>query len=464
MCFDFKRYQMRLRPREIHLLILSVDLFILNASFFLVRLFLDEGDPDCLRQLLVVLNAGYIIVSPIFVENLRDLKSDYSKMTRSLVRRFVYYFAFTALILLFSDRTVCPKHQYLTTVSLFFLLKFCVSSWLFFRYFFNTRLYLKPTIIIGDNKLGTQLQDYFLTNKYLGIKPIGLLADHSTSSPGGNVIGCVEDFQKIFDTRPFEDAFIVLPLSEVEAIKNLIAIAERNGVRTHLVPNFSGNHEIHFKVGHLGDIPLLQMRTFPLDTYANRFLKRAFDIVFSSVMILLLLPLGLLIAIAIKLTSRGPVFYHTHRLGVTGAPFTIYKFRSMRYQPLPADQCSSTVANDERVTWLGKFLTKFSLDELPQLLNVLTNDMSVVGPRPHRPNLNKTLQQKMGPYMMRHTIKPGITGWAQVNGWRGPTATKIQYWGRTLHDLWYIEHWNFWLDLYIVLLTLVGKKTRKNAF
>src|ERR1700744_5811292 len=226
---------MRLRPREIHLLILSVDLFILNASFFLVKLFLDEGDPDCLKQLLVILTVGSLILSPIFVENLRDLKSDYSKMTRSLVRRFVYYFAFTALILLFSDRSVCPKRQYLTTISLFFLLKFCISSWFFFRYFFNTYLYLKPTIIIGDNKLGAQLQDYFLANKYLGIKPIGLLAERSASLPNRNVIGSIDDFQEVFDRRPFEGAFIVLPLTQGEVIKTLIAVAERNGVRTRLV-------------------------------------------------------------------------------------------------------------------------------------------------------------------------------------------------------------------------------------
>lgn len=455
---------MRLRPREIHLLILSIDLFILNASFFVVRLFLDEGDPTCLKQLLISLNIGYIIVSPVFVENLRDMKSDFPRMTRSLVRRFVYYFAFTALILFFSGQATCPRHQYLTTISLFFLLKFCVSSWFFFRYFFKTHLYLKPTIIIGDNKLGAQLQDYFITNKYLGIKPIGMLSERPSLNPESNVIGSVDDFQKIFDSRPFEDAFIVLPLTQADRIKNLIAVAERNGVRTHLVPNFAGSQEIHFKVGNLGDIPLLQMRTFPLDTYANRFLKRAFDIVFASLMILLLLPFGLLIALLIKLTSKGPVFFRTHRLGVTGAPFTIYKFRTMIYQPVSNDQLRSTVEGDQRITRTGKFLRKYSLDELPQLLNVLTNDMSVVGPRPHRINLNKTLQQKMNAYMMRHTIKPGITGWAQVNGWRGPTETKLQYWGRTLHDLWYIEHWNFWLDLYIILLTLVGKKTRKNAF
>jgi putative colanic acid biosysnthesis UDP-glucose lipid carrier transferase len=455
---------MRLRPREIHLLILSIDLFILNASFFLVRVFLDEGDPECLKNLLIVLNAGYIIISPIFVENLRDLKLDFPRMARSLMRRFVYYFAFTSLILLAFDRTSCPTRQYLSTISLFFLLKFCVSSWIFFRYFFNTHLYLKPTIIIGDKKLGTQLQDYFLTNKYLGIKPIGLLADRVAIDADHNVIGSVGDFQKIFDIRPFEDAFIVLPLWEVEKIKTLIAVAERNGVRTHLVPNFPGTREIHFKVDTLGDIPLLQMRTFPLDTYGNRFLKRAFDICFSSGMMVFLLPLGGLIAIAIKLTSKGPVFFKTHRLGVTGAPFTIYKFRTMRHKPTTDDKLSSTIEGDNRITPLGKFLRKYSLDELPQLLNVLTNDMSIVGPRPHRLNLNKALQRKMGTYMMRHTIKPGITGWAQVNGWRGPTETKLQYWGRTLHDLWYIEHWNFWLDLYIILLTLIGKKTRKNAF
>jgi Undecaprenyl-phosphate glucose phosphotransferase len=457
---------MRLRPREIHLLILSIDLFVLNASFFLVRLFLDEGNPDCLKQLLVILNVGYVVISPIFVENLRDLKLDYAKMTRSLIRRFVYYFALTALILVFLDNSACPKRQYLGTLSVFFLLKICISSWFFFRYFFKTRLYLKPTIIIGNNTLGIRLQNYFLNNKYLGIKPIGLLGDRSPSGYGHNVIGSIDQFQQVFDQKPFEDAFIALPLSEVDTIRNLIAIAERNGVRTHLVPSFPGkNHQqIHFKVANLGEIPLLQMRTFPLDTYANRFLKRAFDIAFSSVMLLLLAPVAALIAIAIKLTSRGPVFFKTHRLGVTGAPFTIYKFRTMRHSSVPPDQARSTVLNDERITKVGKFLRKYSLDELPQLRNVLTNDMSIVGPRPHRINLNKTLQQKMGAYMMRHTIKPGITGWAQVNGWRGPTETRIQYWGRTLHDLWYVENWNFWLDLYIILLTLIGKKTRKNAF
>ncbi|MDQ6723570.1 MAG: sugar transferase, partial [Thermoproteota archaeon] len=124
----------------------------------------------------------------------------------------------------------------------------------------------------------------------------------------------------------------------------------------------------------------------------------------------------------------------------------------------------STVKNDPRLTSLGKTLRKFSLDELPQLINVITNQMSIVGPRPHRISLNEQLQEKINFYMSRHSIKPGITGWAQVNGWRGPMEKKLHYWGRTLHDLWYIENWNFWIDIYIIYLTIFGKNSKRNAF
>ena len=455
---------MRLRPREIHLVILSIDLIILNLSFFLVRFFLHECDAVCLKELLIILNVCYVFISPIFVEDLKNFKINFLRMTRSHVRRFVYYFALTALLLICLVKSPIPKKQFLITVALFFLLKLCVSSWYFFRYSFKTHLYLKTTIIIGNNKLGNHLLNYFRENKYLGIKPIGILSEVPNQTEDSNVIGSVDDFQKIFDKKPFEDAFIAVPLSKADMITNLIAVAERNGVRTHLVPSFIGKHKMNFKVGNIGNIPLLETHNFPLDIYAHRFLKRAFDILFSIIMIVLLFPLGLLIAIAIKFKSKGPVFFQAYRLGVTGVPFKMYKFRTMRFDPTATSLGQSTILHDERITPIGKILRKLSLDELPQLLNVLNNDMSVVGPRPHRINLNKDLQQKMGIYMMRHTIKPGITGWAQVNGWRGPTTTKIQYWGRTLHDLWYIENWNIGLDIYIIFLTAFGKKSNINVF
>jgi lipopolysaccharide/colanic/teichoic acid biosynthesis glycosyltransferase len=136
----------------------------------------------------------------------------------------------------------------------------------------------------------------------------------------------------------------------------------------------------------------------------------------------------------------------------------------MKHNQTAADRTKSTALNDDRITRVGKIIRKYSLDELPQFINVLIGDMSVVGPRPHRLDLNKRFQQNTQNYLVRHYVKPGITGWAQVNGWRGPTETKYQYIGRTLHDLWYIEHWNFALDLYIIYLTIIGKGTRNNAF
>jgi lipopolysaccharide/colanic/teichoic acid biosynthesis glycosyltransferase len=178
--------------------------------------------------------------------------------------------------------------------------------------------------------------------------------------------------------------------------------------------------------------------------------------------LIMLLPLFIVIAIAIKLDSRGPIFYRPIRIGKRGMPISVYKFRSMRHSK--EVQTRSTSKDDDRITKVGKFIRKHSLDELPQLINVLKNEMSVVGPRPHRVDLNKRFQQNAQNYLVRQYIKPGITGWAQVNGWRGPTETKYQYVARTLHDLWYIEHWSFALDLYIIYLTIFGKKTRENAF
>jgi lipopolysaccharide/colanic/teichoic acid biosynthesis glycosyltransferase len=178
----------------------------------------------------------------------------------------------------------------------------------------------------------------------------------------------------------------------------------------------------------------------------------------------MLSPLLLLTAIAIKLESRGPVFYKPIRLGVNNQPFTMFKFRSMRVNDDSQQGYKSTQKDDDRITRVGKIIRKLSIDELPQLFNVFINEMSLVGPRPHRIYLNEQLKQKMGNYMVRHHVKPGITGWAQIHGWRGPTETKHQYWGRTLHDLWYVEHWFFGLDIYILIMTIFGSKTRKNAF
>jgi putative colanic acid biosynthesis UDP-glucose lipid carrier transferase len=162
--------------------------------------------------------------------------------------------------------------------------------------------------------------------------------------------------------------------------------------------------------------------------------------------------------------SRGPVFYCPIRIGKGGRPFKLFKFRSMMQNDDTSTGVQSTQENDPRITRVGKLLRKYSIDELPQFINVLLGTMSVVGPRPHRRYLNRQLQQDVYHYMLRHYVKPGITGWAQINGWRGPTDTEEQKRQRTLHDLWYVENWSFWLDIKIVYLTIFSSKVRKNAF
>ena len=192
-------------------------------------------------------------------------------------------------------------------------------------------------------------------------------------------------------------------------------------------------------------------------------MKRFFDIFFSIFALVLVSPLLIIIGLLVKLTSSGPVLYVAERVGMGGAIFKMYKFRTMNHSR-ESQETFSTLENDSRITPLGHFLRKTNLDEVPQFFNVLKGEMSVVGPRPHRVSLDKKLQNEVAKYMIRRHIKPGITGWAQVNGWRGPTNTEEQKIQRTRHDIWYIKNWTFWLDIKIIFLTLFGKKTWENAF
>jgi putative colanic acid biosynthesis UDP-glucose lipid carrier transferase len=191
-------------------------------------------------------------------------------------------------------------------------------------------------------------------------------------------------------------------------------------------------------------------------------IKRMFDVVFSILGMVLLFPVFLPIAILIKSESNGPIFFRQSRVGLRGKIFQIHKLRTMYVNSENIGRI--TIGNDRRITSFGKFLRRYKIDELPQLINVIINDMSIVGPRPHREQLNIEFQRTVERYMLRHFIKPGITGWAQVNGWRGPTVTFEQKNNRAKHDIWYVENWSLLLDLKIIFLTIFGKKVRKNAF
>jgi Undecaprenyl-phosphate glucose phosphotransferase len=240
----------------------------------------------------------------------------------------------------------------------------------------------------------------------------------------------------------------------------LVEKCEHEGIRARVVPDFFKIIRNRPELGNIGDIPVLSIRTEPLDLLRNRALKRAFDIVFSLIAILLLSPVFLVLAVLIKLTSPGPVFFKQKRVGANNVEFEIYKFRSMKVQEKKKSDTIWTTEDDSRVTWIGKFMRKNNLDELPQFWNVLSGDMSIAGPRPEREYFVEKFKEDISNYKVRHLVKSGITGWAQVNGWRGDTSIEK----RVEHDIYYLENWSFWLDLKIIWRTVFSRQTQQHAY
>ena len=249
-----------------------------------------------------------------------------------------------------------------------------------------------------------------------------------------------------------EEIFCALPYSEHKTIERLMSDSDKNLIRFKIVPEYHEYFKNTSYLQNLGNIPILTVRAEPLENIVNRIIKRAFDIVFSLMVIVFLFTwLFPIIAILIKLGSKGPVFFKQMRSGRDNHAFMCYKFRSMKKD----NQAESVQATkgDARVTKLGAFMRKTSIDELPQFFNVLIGNMAIVGPRPHMLSHTEQYSQLIDQFMVRHFMKPGITGWAQINGLRGETKTTEAMLERVEADVWYLENWTFLLDLKIIAMT-----------
>ncbi|MET0636790.1 MAG: exopolysaccharide biosynthesis polyprenyl glycosylphosphotransferase [Chitinophagaceae bacterium] len=281
---------------------------------------------------------------------------------------------------------------------------------------------------------------------------------------GNRVLGDLEDMNEYLETNLVDEIVIALPGHFTKEIRNVLSVADYHGIRTKYILDYKEMFGSQYVITKFGRINAVSVRHLPIDGRIASIFKSAFDRVFAATILVTMLPLFLIIGLMIKIESRGPVFYCPVRIGRGGKPFRVFKFRSMRANDDSNKGVLSTVQNDPRITRLGAFLRKYSLDELPQFFNVLIGNMSVVGPRPHRRFLDRELQQSVSGYMIRHYVNPGITGWAQVNGWRGPSVTPQQKKMRTEHDLFYVENWSFWFDIRIIFYTVFSKKTHTGAF
>ena len=324
---------------------------------------------------------------------------------------------------------------------------------------FNTRC----AAIIGTGPLGLALAEKFTSNPWMGIRIGGFYDENPNVEADGIVVrGNLDTLVKDASAGAYEHVYIALPLASQEKIRSLTDSLSDTTASVYFVPDVFIFDLMNARHTSIDGIPAISIYDTPFSVTDN-IIKRGFDIFGSLAILAVIGPLMTAVAIAVKITSKGPVIFRQKRYGLDGKPIEVFKFRTMTVMDNGAEVRQAT-KNDSRLTTIGGLLRRTSLDELPQFLNVLQGSMSIVGPRPHAVAHNEQYRKVIKGYMLRHKVKPGITGWAQINGWRGETDTLEKMQKRVEFDLHYIRNWNIWLDVKIVFLTVFKGFINKNAY
>ncbi len=368
------------------------------------------------------------------------------------------------VILIFGAIVFSRLYQFQVALMFYFF----IYSFLSVLYRFSLRRFLrymrkkgynkKYIVLLGINNCTENFIKKIRSSPDLGYEISGYFDNAPHSQLALTYLGNFKKVSRYFSGSLPDEALIMLSGRSQPYMEHLISICERWGVKFSIIPNMFSSFSSRIYISSFDGIPVMSMRRVPLDRTLNKFIKRALDITVSLLMLVLLSPLMLMTALIIKLTSPGAVIFRQERVGLGQRPFTMYKFRSMRVET--ESDLSGTEKNDPRCTGFGKFIRKFSIDELPQLFNVLKGDMSLVGPRPEIPYYVKQYRKSVPLYMVKHYVKPGISGWAQVNDLRG-NDTSIEE--RIKYDIYYIEHWSVAFDIKILFRTLTKGIFSKNA-
>ncbi|GAB4484907.1 MAG: undecaprenyl-phosphate glucose phosphotransferase [Raineya sp.] len=389
---------------------------------------------------------------------------DYLAIARKNLRAIAWHFALVTVLLVLSQEYRYSRFHLLVSYALFaalILIWRMLIIWIlaiYRSYGYNQM----NVVIVGYGKAGLDLYNFISKNKNKGYRFLGFFDDKFQED--SMIKGKISDLEKFVLENEVDEIFCSLDSISREQLKKITIFADNHLKRIKLLPNLKDFTAAEVAVEQYGTVPVVLSRNEPLNDVINQFIKRAFDIGFSlSVIVLIFTWLFPILALLIKLDSRGPVFFRQKRSGRNNKVFWVYKFRTMKHQK-NAEFVQAT-QNDNRVTKLGEFLRKTSIDELPQFFNVLLGDMTVVGPRPHALELNDTFKHIVDKYMVRHLVKPGVTGLAQVKGYRGETKDVRSMINRVKMDVFYIENWSFWLDVRIVFWTIQSVlKGDKNAF
>ena len=435
------------------------DIIVINIAFIIMYILKFDTlvFSDKYRFLIIIYNAVWILVSLMLqLYELKQLK----RLDRILFNLFKA-FTFNALIIsaiLFSLKAseFSREHLYYTYLMLFILI--VVWRYLAIQLI---KLYRKSgfnysrVVIIGGGEVAQQLNNYFDSDDVLGVRLLGIFSDSpiSFNTKDEVFLSDLADFEQFVLKHNIDEIFYTMPLTYTRKIKNLVDFCDKYMIRFKIVPDFRGFLFKRVNIDFFDDVPVITLREEPLTDFMNRFVKRMFDLIFSTLVIIFILSwLFPVIAVLIRLSSKGPILFKQPRSGVNNEEFLCYKFRSMSVSD-DADSKQAT-RSDPRITRVGAFLRKTSLDEFPQFLNVFMGDMSVVGPRPHMLLHTEEYSELVNKYMVRQLVKPGITGVAQVRGYRGETKEIEDMEGRVRFDVWYIENWSLTLDINIILQTI----------
>ena len=448
-----------------------LDLLILNCAYLLAERIFPESVEEHYnlryQQYFFYINSFWILIT--FTDGLYTSKyiAYFDGFLKRTLRAFVFCITLILVYIFLPRRIEVSRMMAYASISLFFI-----------GLTFNRLIYLglmlwvrqsvdinRKVLIVGYNKLSKKLAAY-LEKDAFGIKIMGYVDD----SPKEETSSKIPIFRNIKETlklakrlRVNEIYSTIMPENNA-FLYNIMKDADTELIRFRLVPDFCNLIDLPIHIDFLQDLQIFTLRREPLENLFNKVIKRTFDIVVSFLIAIFILSwLIPLLGLLIKLESRGPIFFIQLRSGINNRPFRCYKFRSMVVSNI--DQAAQATKNDVRVTRLGRIMRKTSLDEFPQFINVLLGNMSIVGPRPHMLKHTKSFANVADNYMIRQFLKPGITGWAQVNGFRGEITELTQLRKRVASDLWYLEHWNLLLDIKIMFMTVLNVfKGEKSAY
>jgi putative colanic acid biosynthesis UDP-glucose lipid carrier transferase len=416
-----------------------------------------------LAKLAVIYNFSWLFIILYIRDNEFYFSADYGHLKNVLTSLFFFVGIVTTLVAILkieyfnSPTFIIPIFifSYLLLISTKYLLKYLKKR--------GSHLF-SNTLLIGSNFGGKNLKNFTTTMTQSGYNIMGYLEGQEVipkNELGLSVFGNIKDLPTVLNNYSIDEIFVSMSDLKDEKISDVVKIADDFGVRVKLIPENPLLKSKNYKPLAMGNLAVFKLRQSPLDNFSLTILKRLFDFLFAFFILISFAPIFLIIAIIIYIDNPGPIFYTPFRKGEANKTFKCYKFRTMSVCEDTMNGSKSTAVNDPRITRVGKVLRKIDLDELPQFFNVLIGEMSVIGPRPHRIHLQNDFRSSVKNYMVRSYVKPGITGWAQVNGWRGPTVTDEQKNERVHHDLWYIENWSFWLDIKIIFMTVFGEHHKK---